>query len=108
MYYNARSLINNLHDLHNLCVLCSSLNIIAFTEAWFSDNNTHNLIQLYANDYTIYRCGRNSRGGGTATFVHNNIHSLHLRNINVLDIESVWCKMYIPDGNNFITYIIGF
>ena len=64
-------------------------NVIAFTETLLSDNHADNLIQSYANFYTIYRCDRNSRGGGAAIFVHDSLHSSHMCNINVQSIESV-------------------
>ena len=88
-------------------MLYSRPNIIAFTETWFSGNHSHNLIQSYANDYTNYCCNKNSKEREAAIFVHGNIHSSHLCNISVLDLKSVWCKMSIPDGKSFITYIIG-
>jgi hypothetical protein len=73
-YFNARSINNKLHYLHNLLENCN-LDIILITETWLNKNTPDSLL-LNGKNFKIYRNDRNSKGGGSLILVRNNIHSL--------------------------------
>ncbi len=105
--FNARSLVNKLFDLQHMCANTIIPDVVAVTETWLSSSHNDALLQPYIDSYTIYRCDRDSRGGGAAIFVHDSLHSVHLCNVNAVGIESVWCKVSLPLEGSTISYILG-
>ena len=76
-YFNARSLLNKLVELHFL-LDSDSYDIIAVAETWLNDK-LDDVLMINNSHFRIFRCDRLSfkqRGGGVALFVKNNIQAV--------------------------------
>ena len=83
--FNARSLNNKLSEF---AMLTQSLkyDIIVVTESWLTKKITDELL-CPEQTYNIYRCDRNSRGGGVCILIRKQISCLRLPQIT--DIQNV-------------------
>lgn len=73
-YFNARSLNEKLTELEYLLdELDSRIDVISITETWSHENTE---LSMSLQNYQCFFASRSSRrGGGSAVFVHKNIHS---------------------------------
>ena len=76
-YFNARSLLNKLAELHFL-LNSDAYDIIAVVETWLNDK-FDDVLMVRNSQFRIFRCDRLSakqRGGGVALLVRNAIHAI--------------------------------
>ena len=124
-HINARSLLAYNNDFRsNLVkmdeirlVLCEHFeyDIIAISETWLSETTQNDCSDLYLPNYTIFRKDRktpNSRGGGVAFDVSNNIKVIQRFDLSSEKIELLWLEIttnnktlligvcYRPPGKN--------
>ena len=105
-HINARSLLaynndfrSNLVEMDEIrLVLCEHFeyDIIAISETWLSETTQNNCSDLYLPNYTIFRKDRktpNSRGGGVAFYVSNNIKVIPRFDSSSEKIELLWLEI---------------
>lgn len=93
---NARSLLNMTVDF-NWLIHSYAPSLICVTETWL--NNTISEVEFLPPGYSVLRKDRaDSRGGGVALFIKNNIKFSMLPDLP--DSESVWCKIAIGGKRN--------
>ena len=100
--WNCRSIVNKLDNFQSF-VYSTSLNIIALSETWLTDNVFDN--EILPTNYTVYRSDRGSRGGGVMLCISSHIPSRLLQSHTTIDMVSVevqtfpsivFCCVYIP------------
>ena len=89
--FNARSIKNKLHELGILS--SANLNFIAITETWLNDDFPNSAISAHLENYSIYKSDRVDGRGGALILTSPLLHVESLPNVNVTNIESVWCKL---------------
>ena len=72
----------------------ANLDFIAINKTWLNDDFPNYAISAHLSNYSIYRSDRvNRRAGGALILTSPLLHVESLPNINVTNIESVWCKL---------------
>ena len=87
IYYNACSLLPELHELQVVCEVIRP-NVICIVVTWLDDIVIDNEVVL--SSYQLFRLDRNRRGGGVAVYV------LH---------DSLLCKVILQDGPFYLEQI---
>ena len=77
LFFNACSIVNKLHDLHDFIYNTNNLNlglpiIIGIVETWLHKDIANECFNLP--DFNILRFDRSSKGGGVMFLIHNNYH----------------------------------
>lgn len=65
--------------------------VLCFTESWltsYHDNDCY-----FPNEFNVYRCDRNTNGGGVALLVHQQFKSEQIEKIFDVDCESICVKI---------------
>ncbi len=95
MYFNARSIVNKLDELH-LYIDDENPDIIGITETWLHEQITDTELNLP--EYTIYRHDRkNKSGGGVVLLIKNNIKSSVREDLSKEFEECIWCDIINKD-----------
>ena len=68
LYYNARSLLPKLDELHALITI-KTPHIVCIVETWLSSDILHNELQLPG--YQVLRLDRDRHGGGVLMYIHD-------------------------------------
>ena len=126
-HINARSLLAFCNDFRSNSVKMDEFrfvlsesfeyDIISISETWLTESASNESSDLYLPNYTIFRKNRqilNSRGGGVAFYVSNNIKAVPRLDLSSDTIELLWLEIttnnkalltgvcYRPPGCNII------
>lgn len=95
---NSRSLLSHEDKLSALQILSSeNYSCIALTETWLSDAIDDQSICL--DGYAVYRKDRDSRAGGVALFVKENLNIYGIETFDCTFTETLWVKFLTKRGS---------
>lgn len=72
-------------------VAASLYKVLCFTETWLNQHDYDDAYFPYG--YRVYRCDRQTNGGGVAVLVHDEFKSTHIKQISHPECESICVKI---------------
>lgn len=94
---NCRSVVNKVDDLAAL-IDSVKADIVFGTESWLDSSVKDS--EAFPEDFVAYSKDRSRLGGGVFILVRRSLNSSEL-DIGHDDVESVWCKVTLPDNSSF-------
>lgn len=96
MVVNCRSVKNKVEELSGL-IKSVQADVILGTESWLDDSISDH--EVFPSNFNVYRRDRSLHGGGVFLLVSTSLQSYQL-DIAGNTVESVWCRVRLPDGFN--------